>query len=34
MALKIEQDCEYKDQEWWEWCVWVEAAEEELDEIK
>ena len=34
MAIKIKQDFEYKGKEWWEWSVWVEGPEQELDEIK
>lgn len=33
MAYKIEQEFEYKGEDWWEWAIWIEAADEELDKI-
>jgi len=34
MPLTIVQDCEYMDDDWWEWSVWIEGTEQELDDIK
>jgi len=34
MALKLEQDYEYKGGDWWEWAVWIDAPDEELDAIE
>ncbi len=34
MDLKLAQEFEYKGGDWWEWAVWVDAADEELDEIE
>ena len=34
MAYKLEQEQEYKGKDWWEWAVWVEASDEELDRIE
>ena len=34
MALKLEQDFEYKGSDWWGWSVWIDATDEELDEIE
>jgi len=34
MTLRIEQDCDYKNDDWWEWSVWIEGTEQELDTIK
>lgn len=34
MSLTIAQDFSYKDDDWWEWSVWIEGPEGELDEIK
>lgn len=34
MAYKLEQDYEYKGKDWWEWAVWIEASDEELDRIE
>lgn len=34
MAYKLAQDFEYKGKDWWEWAIWVEASEAELDKIK
>jgi transcription initiation factor IIF auxiliary subunit len=34
MALTLKQDFEYKGKDWWEWSVWVDGSEQELDQIK
>jgi transcription initiation factor IIF auxiliary subunit len=34
MALELEQDFEYKGKDWWEWSVWVDGSERELDQIE
>jgi transcription initiation factor IIF auxiliary subunit len=34
MTMKLEQDFTYKGNDWWEWWIWIEAPDEELDEIK
>lgn len=33
MPLKIAQDFDYKGEDWWEWWVWIEGADAELDAI-
>ena len=33
MSLKIAQDFDYKGNDWWEWSVWIEGTEQELDQI-
>jgi transcription initiation factor IIF auxiliary subunit len=33
MTLKIAQDFEYQEKDWWKWRVWIDGPEEELDEI-
>ncbi len=33
MIMKIAQDFEYQGEDWWEWSVWIEGPEEELNEI-
>jgi transcription initiation factor IIF auxiliary subunit len=33
MALELKQDFEYEGQDWWEWSVWVDGSEQELDQI-
>lgn len=33
MSLKIAQDFDYKGNDWWEWSVWIDGTEPELDEI-
>lgn len=33
MTLKIEQEFEYKDEDWWQWWVWVDGPEKELDQV-
>jgi len=32
MALRIAQDFEYKDSDWWTWWVWIEGPDNELDQ--
>lgn len=32
--MKIAQDFEYADEDWWEWWVWIEASDKELDRIE
>jgi len=34
MMLMLSQDYEYKRNDWWEWSVWVDAPEQELDQIE
>ena len=34
MTYKLKQDFEYKGDDWWEWSVWVEASDAELNKIK
>jgi transcription initiation factor IIF auxiliary subunit len=34
MSYQIEQDFEYKGDDWWEWSVWVEASDTQLDQIE
>ncbi len=34
MAYKIAQDYKYKGDDWWEWSVWIDASEAELNKIK
>lgn len=34
MAYKIAQDYKYKGDDWWEWAVWIDAANDELNKIK
>jgi len=34
MALTIKQDYEYKNDDWWDWSVWIEGTEQELDSIE
>lgn len=31
---KISQDCDYKGDDFWDWSVWIDAAEDELDKIE
>jgi len=33
MDLKLAQEFEYKGSDWWEWAVWIDATDEQLDEI-
>jgi len=34
MALKLKQAYEYKRNDFWEWSVWVDGPQQELDQIK
>lgn len=34
MAYKLAQDFEYKGDDWWEWSVWVDASDDEINKIK
>ncbi len=34
MAYKLAQDFKYKGDDWWEWSVWVDTSEDELNKIK
>ena len=34
MALKLNQNYEYKGKDLWEWSVWVDGSQQELDQIK
>lgn len=34
MAMKLEQDFDYKGKDLWEWSVWVNASDAELDRIE
>src|ERR1035441_1241077 len=34
MALKMEQNFDYKGDDWWEWWVWIEGPDSELDQVK
>jgi transcription initiation factor IIF auxiliary subunit len=34
MVLRLNQDYEYKREDWWEWSVWVDGPQQELDQIK
>lgn len=34
MAITIKQDCDYKDDDWWDWSVWIEGSDKEMDNIK
>jgi transcription initiation factor IIF auxiliary subunit len=33
MSYRIAQSYEYKGEDWWEWCVWLEGAREDLDNV-
>ena len=33
MALKIQQDFEYRGNDWWKWWIWIDGPPEELDAI-
>lgn len=33
MSLTIAQNFNYKGDDWWEWSVWLDGPEHELDEI-
>ena len=32
--MKIEQEYTYEGDDWWEWAVWIDAPEAELDRIE
>ena len=34
MGLKVSQDYNYKGDDWWEWAMWIEGSESELDQIR
>lgn len=34
MSLKIAQDFDYKGNDWWEWSVWIDGPDSELDEVE
>lgn len=34
IAIEIRHSCEYRRQDWWDWAVWIEAADEVLDQIE
>ena len=34
MSLRITQDEKYAGDDWWEWSVWIDADEAELDAIE
>jgi transcription initiation factor IIF auxiliary subunit len=34
MAIRLEQGYEYKGKEYWEWWVWVDGPEQDLDQIE
>jgi transcription initiation factor IIF auxiliary subunit len=34
MSYKLEQDYKYKAKDMWDWSVWVEASNDDLDEIE
>ena len=34
MSLRIAQDARYEGEDWWEWSVWIEADDVELDAIE
>lgn len=34
MSLTIAQDFNYRGEDWWEWSVWIDGPEQELDEVK
>ena len=33
MPLKLDQDFDYKGDDWWKWWIWVEGSDAELDAI-
>jgi transcription initiation factor IIF auxiliary subunit len=33
MSYRIAQSYEYKGEDWWEWSVWVEGDEKDLDNV-
>jgi transcription initiation factor IIF auxiliary subunit len=34
MAYKLAQNFKYEGDDWWEWSVWVDASEDEINKIK
>ena len=32
--MKLKQDFEYKGNDWWDWCIWIDAPDAELNEIE
>ena len=34
MALRIKQKYRYADTDWWEWSVWLDGTDHELDRIE
>jgi len=32
--MKIEQEYTYEGDDWWEWAVWIDAPDEELDFVE
>jgi transcription initiation factor IIF auxiliary subunit len=34
VALKISQDYEYVDDDYWEWSVWLDGPDRELDKVE
>ena len=33
MPIRIAQSFNYKDNDWWEWSVWIDGTDSELDEV-
>jgi transcription initiation factor IIF auxiliary subunit len=33
MAIRIEQGFKYQGDDYWDWWIWIEGAQEELDQI-
>jgi transcription initiation factor IIF auxiliary subunit len=33
MALKTEQGFKYRGEDYWDWWIWIDGSEEELDQI-
>jgi len=34
VALRIEQDFKYKGEDYWKWAIWIDGAEDELDQVE
>src|SRR5262249_24135119 len=34
MKLTVAQAEKYQPEDWWEWSIWIEGTEEDLDQIK
>src|SRR6185436_14892352 len=34
IAAEIKHSSEYRRQDWWDWAVWIEAADKTLDQIE